>query len=71
MNLNEDPKIIFTITNVEDSYISFTSSKSKKQFKIFVREITEEGRNLRNQARLQMNILKNQEDASENKETQS
>jgi hypothetical protein len=60
MNKNEDPKVIFSISNIEN-----TDKKSKKSFKIFAREISEEGNALREKQREQ---LKNLENASQNKE---
>jgi hypothetical protein len=45
---NEDPKVIFTITNVENSYITFQNGKTGKVFKLFARELTNEGIALRN-----------------------
>ena len=43
---DEDPKVMFTITNTKDSYITFTH-KNGKSFKLFARELTEEGKQLR------------------------
>ena len=37
LNKNEDPKVIFTITNVENSYITFQNGKTGKVFKLFAR----------------------------------
>ncbi len=51
MNKDENPKIIFEITNIENSYISFAHAKSGKKFKLFVREISEEGKLMREQQR--------------------
>ena len=45
-NLDEEPKVIFTITNTENSYITFTH-KNGKNFKLFARELTDMGRELR------------------------
>jgi hypothetical protein len=45
-NLDEEPKVIFTITNAENSYITFTH-KNGKSFKLFARELTDEGKQLR------------------------
>ncbi len=62
---DEDPKVIFTITNTKDSYITFTH-KNGKTFKLFARELSEEGKQLRNK---QIELTKiNLENASENKE---
>jgi hypothetical protein len=57
LNKSEDPKVIFTITNVENSYITFQNGKT--------RELTEEGRELRQK---QKEAFKNNTNESENKE---
>jgi hypothetical protein len=66
INKDEEPKVIFTITNIEDSFISF-QHKSGKLFKLFARELSDEGKSLRDEQR---NIYKNSnlENESENKE---
>ena len=51
INSEEEPKINFTISNVKDAYISF-SSKSGKTFKLFPRELTEAGKQLRENSNL-------------------
>ncbi len=68
LNKDEDPKVIFTITNVKDSYITFQNGKTGKLFKLFARELTNEGRELREKQR---ESFKNIENESENKETES
>jgi hypothetical protein len=65
LNKSEDPKVIFTITNVENSYITFQNGKTGKLFKLFARELTEEGRKLRQK---QKEAFKNNTNESENKE---
>ena len=65
LNNSEDPKVIFTITNVENSYITFQNGKTGKLFKLFARELTEEGRELRQK---QKEAFKNNTNESENKE---
>ncbi len=65
LNKSEDPKVIFTITNVENSYITFQNGKTGKLFKLFARELTEEGRELRQK---QKEAFKNNTNESENKE---
>ena len=65
---NEDPKVIFTITNVENSYITFQNGKTGKVFKLFARELTNEGIELRNK---QKESFKTIENASENKEAEA
>ena len=68
LNKNEDPKVIFTITNVENSYITFQNGKTGKLFKLFARELTNEGIELRNK---QKEGFKTIENASENKEAEA
>jgi hypothetical protein len=68
LNKSEDPKVIFTITNVENSYITFQNATSGKLFKLFARELTDEGREMRNK---QKDAFKTTENASENKETEA
>jgi hypothetical protein len=68
LNKSEDPKVIFTITNVENSYITFQNGTSGKLFKLFARELTDEGREMRNK---QKDAFKTTENASENKETEA
>ncbi len=68
MQKNEDPKIVFTITNTENSYISFTNGETNKTFRIFARELSEEGKLQRERQR---DLFKNNENGSENKETQA
>jgi hypothetical protein len=64
-NLDEEPKVIFTITNTENSYITFTH-KNGKNFKLFARELTDEGKQLRAK---QIELTKsNLENESTNKE---
>ena len=67
-NKNEDPKVIFTITNVENSYITFQNGKTGKVFKLFARELTNEGIELRNKQKEGFKITEN---ASENKEAEA
>jgi hypothetical protein len=43
---DEEPKVMFSITNTKQSYIAFTH-KSGKSFKLFARELTDEGKQLR------------------------
>ena len=65
LNNSEDPKVIFTITNVENSYITFQNGKTGKLFKLFARELTEEGKQLREKQR---ELFKTTNNESENKE---
>jgi hypothetical protein len=65
---DENPKVVFSITNLENSYITFQNSKTGKLFKLFARELTEEGKQLREKQRESFKQLEN---GSENKEAQS
>lgn len=65
MNKNEDPKVIFTISNLENSYINFTNAESGKSFKVFARELSEQGKQLRDK---QKDLLKTTNNESQNKE---
>jgi hypothetical protein len=65
LNNNEDPKVIFTITNVENSYITFQNATSGKLFKLFARELTDDGRIMREKQRESFKTIENE---SENKE---
>lgn len=62
---DENPKVVFSITNVENSYITFQNSKTGKLFKLFARELTEEGKQLREKQR---ELFKTVNNGSENKE---
>lgn len=67
-NNDEDPKVIFTITNMENSYITFTH-KNGKNFKLFARELSDEGRRMREyQNKLNEELKKDLENESTNKE---
>jgi hypothetical protein len=79
ISADENPKIIFEITNRENSYITFTNGKSGKTFKIYAREISDAGKEMREAQRQALknsqadleNFDKNMEDyASEYKETE-
>ena len=59
---NEEPQIQFTITNAEHANISFTH-KNGKSFKIFAREMTEEGRDMQQKQTLFTNESKTEETA--------
>jgi hypothetical protein len=62
MNKDEEPKVIFTVSNTKNSYITFTH-KNGKSFKLFARELSDDGRQLREQ-QLKVNL----ENESTNKE---
>jgi hypothetical protein len=68
LNKSEDPKVIFTITNVENSYITFQNGKTGKLFRLFARELSEEGKELRQK---QKDAFKNTNNDSENKEAEA
>ena len=44
---DEEPTVAFTIANNKDAYISFTNKESGKRFKLYARELSEEGKMLR------------------------
>lgn len=72
MDKDEDPKVIFSISNIENSFIGFKSSKTDKSFRIFARETTVEGRELREKQKESiLNFKTDLENASEDKETQA
>ena len=60
MNRDENPKVIFEITNVENSYISFTSTETGKTFKIFARELTKDGEAMRGKQKEAFKNLENE-----------
>jgi hypothetical protein len=60
---NEAPSVTFTLTNNNNSYITF--KHKDKLFKLFARELTQAGIDLRNKANQNQEILKND---SEDKE---
>jgi hypothetical protein len=47
LNPSEDPTVTSTITNKKDSFINFTNSKTGKVFTLFAREISEDGKKMR------------------------
>jgi hypothetical protein len=60
LNKDEDPKVMFSITNVKDSYINFTHQNGKV-FKLFAREISEQGKELREKQRVMISQMKEDE----------
>jgi hypothetical protein len=62
LNKEEDPKVMFSITNVKDSYINFTHQNGKV-FKLFAREISEQGKELRETQRVMIAQMKEDERA--------
>jgi len=66
---DEDPTVTFTISNNKSAYISFTNKETLKRFKLFARELSDEGKKLRAFQTKQADSLKpNLENESENKE---
>ena len=66
---DEDPTVTFTISNTKDAYISFTNKETGKKFKLFARELSEAGVELRNFQTKQGELVKtNIENESKNKE---
>jgi hypothetical protein len=64
---DEEPTVTFTIGNTEGAYVSFT--KDGKRFKLFARELSDEGKQLREFQTQQNESLKTDiENASKNKE---
>jgi hypothetical protein len=62
---DEEPTVTFTLNNTKESYITFT--KDKKVFKLFTRELSDAGKELRAKAN-EIDNQKNLENESENKE---
>jgi hypothetical protein len=66
---DEDPTVTFTISNTKDAYISFTSKENGKKFKLFARELSQQGKEMRDFQTKQSESLKsNLQNESENKE---
>ena len=65
---DEEPKVIFTITNTKNSYINFTDKVTGRIFKIFSRELSDEGKKMRNTQKLAFEQFKSQNNEGENKE---
>jgi len=57
---DEEPTVTFTIGNTEGAYVSF--SKDGKTFKLFARELTDTGKELREFQNKLANESKNKED---------
>lgn len=72
LNVDEEPKVVFTISNIENSFITFQNAETGKKFKIFARELSEKGKGLREKQREALKNFKNDfENGSENKETEA
>ena len=66
---DEEPTVTFTISNTKDAYVSFTNKNSVKKFKLFARELSDEGKQLREfQTQQNESLKKDIENASKNKE---
>jgi len=57
---DEEPKVTFTISNTKNAYISFTHFENGKIFKLFSRELSEKGKELRQNAKEVISKLSNQ-----------
>lgn len=68
LTLEEEPKVVFTISNLENSYITFQNTQTGKKFKIFARELSDSGKELRDKQRENLKQLQN---ASEDKEAEA
>ena len=66
---DEEPTVTFTIGNTTGAYISFKHKESGKLFKLFARELSDEGKKLREfQTQQNESLKKDIENASKNKE---
>jgi len=66
---DEDPTVTFTVSNTKDAYISFTNKETGKKFKLFARELSEQGKEMREFQTKQAELLKKDlENESKNKE---
>jgi hypothetical protein len=66
---DEEPTVTFTISNTKDAYISFTNRETGKKFKLFARELSKEGKEMREFQTKQAELVKqNLENESTNKE---
>ena len=66
---DEDPTVTFTVSNTKDAYISFTNKETGKKFKLFARELSEQGKEMREFQTKQAELVKtNIENESKNKE---
>jgi hypothetical protein len=65
---DKDPTVNLTLNNTENSFIQF-KHKNGKTFKLFARELSEEGKSLRDLQNKEIELLKQSlENESENKE---
>jgi hypothetical protein len=66
---DEDPTVTFTVSNTKDAYISFTNKETGKKFKLFARELSDDGKAMREfQTKQAESLKKDIENASKNKE---
>ena len=55
---DEDPTVTFTVSNTKDAYISFTNRENGKKFKLFARELSEQGKEMREFQTKQAELVK-------------
>jgi hypothetical protein len=66
---DEEPTVTFTVSNTKDAYISFTNKETGKKFKLFARELSDDGKAMREfQTKQAESLKKDIENASKNKE---
>ena len=66
---DEEPTVTFTVSNTKDAYISFTNKETGKKFKLFARELSADGKAMREfQTKQAESLKKDIENASTNKE---
>ena len=66
---DEEPTVTFTVSNTKDAYISFTNKETGKKFKLFARELSDEGKEMREFQTKQAELVKtNIENENKNKE---
>jgi hypothetical protein len=66
---DEDPTVTFTVSNTKDAYISFTNKETGKKFKLFARELSADGKAMREfQTKQAESLKKDIENESTNKE---
>ena len=51
---DEEPTVTFNISNNKDAFISFTHTQTGKVFKLFSRELSEVGKELREKSKLKI-----------------
>jgi hypothetical protein len=66
--VDEEPKVIFTISNTKNSYINFTDKVTGRVFRIFSRELSDDGKQMRDTQKAAFEQFKSQSNANQNKE---